>query len=487
MNITIESLVDFRTNIHSSFPYRSDATMDLIDAIASNGSATIPVQLSLNPLFHRQYGSLHDAVDNFLVPTSSDKEEEERINHQQNRMRIVLGHYHRPVRRNFHLLAIDATGAPRPFADTLKDRGIQYHPNPAPGNRPIAAGHSFSVVVALPEKNGKNAPPWVIPLLINRVPTDKKAINIGTDQVAAILQDKSLSSAGELSALAADSTYSAREFLAPVLKHPNLVLIVRGRGNRKFFRSPSTPQADFSKGKGHPEWYGAPFKMKEPSTWGEFDASEIVPVTFRNGRNCQATIEAWFDMRMRGKDGISMHENPFTLMRITVKDSNGKAVFKRSLWLIVIGERNREISLPDAYQAYRQRYDIEHFFRFGKNKLLMNSYQTPDVEHEQNWWEIVGLAYVQLYISAPMAQNHPRPWERYLPEVKEQKEGVLPSPSMVQRDMPAIIREIGTPAKLPKPRGKSPGRLKGQSPGKRDRSPVIKKNTQKGQKRLRAP
>ena len=28
----------------------------------------------------------------------------------------------------------------------------------------------------------------------------------------------------------------------------------------------------------------------------------------------------------------------------------------------------------------------------------MNSYQTPDVGHEENWWEIVGLAYAQLYI-----------------------------------------------------------------------------------------
>jgi hypothetical protein len=486
-NISAQSLVDFRTNIHSSFPYRSDATMDLIDAIASNISAKSPVELSLNPLFHRQYASLHDAVDNFLVPMNLDMEEEERIEHQQNRMRIVFGHCPKPTKRSFSLLAIDTTGGPRPFADTLMDRGIHYHPNPAPGNRPITVGHSFSVVATLPEKNEKNSPPWVVPLLIRRVPTDKKAIDVGADQVAEILQDKSLPFAGVLSALTADSTYSAREFLSPMVKHPNLVLIVRGRGNRTFYKTPSTPQSDSSKDKGHPVWYGTPFNMKATSTWGQFDLSEIVPLTFRNGRDCLATIEAWYNMLMRGKHGSSMHEHPFTLMRITVKDTNGKAVFKRSLWLIVIGKRNREISLSDAYQAYRQRYDIEHFFRFGKNKLLLNSYQTPDVEHEQNWWEIVGLAYAQLYISAPLAQNQPRPWERYLPEIKEHKAWVLPSPSMVQRDMSAIIREIGTPARLPKPRGKSPGRLKGQSPGKRNRSPVIKKNTQKGKKYDRSP
>jgi len=190
---------------------------------------------------------------------------------------------------------------------------------------------------------------------------------------------------------------------------------------------------------------------------------------------------------MRGKRSIPMHEKPFTLIRITVNDSSGKAVFKRPLWLIVIGERNREISLPDVYQAYRQRYDIEHFFRFGKNRLLMNSYQTPDISHEQNWWEIVGLAYVQLFIGAQFAQNLPRPWERYLPGITEQKDGVIASPSMAQRDMSRIISEIGTPAAFPKPRGKSPGRQKGQSPGKRNREPVIIKSTQKDQKHSRSP
>jgi len=117
------------------------------------------------------------------------------------------------------------------------------------------------------------------------------------------LQDQSLPFAGELTALAADSTYSAREFLGSVVKHPNLVPIVRGRGNRTFYRSPPTPQCNSSKDKGNPVWYGATFNMKVASTWGASDASDIVPITFRNGRDCQATIEAWYNMLMRGNHG----------------------------------------------------------------------------------------------------------------------------------------------------------------------------------------
>ena len=180
-----------------------------------------------------------------------------------------------------------------------------------------------------------------------------------------------------------------------------------------------------------------------------------------------------------------MHKHPFTLMHITVRDDNGKAVYKRPMWVIIYGERRHEITLIEAWEAYRQRFDIEHFFRFGKNRLLMDSYQTPVVEHEENWWEITGLSYVLLWAAALLARKNLRPWERYLPLAKD-KEADLPSPSMVQRDMERIIPQFGTPAAPPKPRGKSPGRQKGQSPGRRKRHPVIKKGSSSQQEAVRA-
>ena len=114
----------------------------------------------------------------------------------------------------------------------------------------------------------------------------------------------------------------------------------------------------------------------------------------------------------------------------------------------------------------------------------MASYQTPEVEHEENWWEIVGLAYVNLYTAASLANIVPYPWERWLPNNKEPRLGVdsLPSPSMVQRDLPRIIQEFGTPAKPPKPRGKSPGRKKGTSPGRRPSVPIVKKGKKDAEK-----
>jgi len=145
--------------------------------------------------------------------------------------------------------------------------------------------------------------------------------------------------------------------------------------------------------------------------------------------------------------------------------------FKRPIWLIVMGQRRTELALKDIWQAYSQRYDLEHFIRFGKQRLLLTQYQTPDTEHEENWWQLVQLAYVQLYLARELANKLPRPWERYQPV----RPGGVASPSQTQRDFGRIIRQFGTPAKPPKPRGNPSGRAKGARPTPRSRPRVVRK------------
>jgi hypothetical protein len=471
----LQRLPAFREDLYDFFPRRADATMNLIDAISCNSSATSPVELSLDPLFPRQYRSIFDAVGNFFVPEDPENKEKERAEHQCMIASIIAGHIPLPEHRPFYLIGMDATPEPRPFANTLKDRGIQYYPNPAPGNKPITVGHSYSVLAALPEKMDQGLAPWIIPILIRRIPTDRKATEVGAVQLNSIMKDKELPFGNNLSAFVGDSSYSVREFLGETVCHENLTSIIRVRGNRTFYHQPVQEDTVYSEG--HPKWYGEPFKMKDPETWGNPDNLKNKTYTLRNGRIVDVEIKAWNDLIMRGKIGIPMHKHPFTLIRIAVKDEDeGRKVFKRPLWLIIIGERRHEISLIDAYESYRQRYDLEHFFRFGKNKLLMASYQTPEVEHEENWWEIVGLAYNQLYLAAHLAESFPRPWEIYLPEFKSHRPGKLQSPTIVQRDMPRILDQVGTPAKPPKHRGKAPGRIIGYSPGKRERQPIVIKS-----------
>jgi hypothetical protein len=81
------------------------------------------------------------------------------------------------------------------------------------------------------------------------------------------------------------------------------------------------------------------------------------------------------------------------------------------------------ISIPNNVIAgnknYRQRYDIEGHNRFSKQRLLLDKYQTPDVQTLDNWTLLVAAAYWLLFYAADDVQANPKPWEKYLPKIKE--------------------------------------------------------------------
>lgn len=56
-----------------------------------------------------------------------------------------------------------------------------------------------------------------------------------------------------------------------------------------------------------------------------------------------------------------MHRYPFTVIRARVIDADGRPVFKHTMWSVVFGARRHELSLVEAWEAYGQRYDVEHF------------------------------------------------------------------------------------------------------------------------------
>jgi hypothetical protein len=116
---------------------------------------------------------------------------------------------------------------------------------------------------------------------------------------------------------------------------------------------------------------------------------------------------------MKGKKGGKLSDYPLRLLRVHVCKTSGEFLFNRPLWLTAAGKKRMELSLSDIFNSYRQRFDTEHFFRFGKNRLLMDKIQTPDVRHEESWWQLVMIAYAQLYLSRSLASVFPNPWEKY--------------------------------------------------------------------------
>ena len=59
----LETLQQFRQALYQSFPYRRDSLLELLDVISSNDRAQSPVELSLNPLFRRQYSALYTTLN----------------------------------------------------------------------------------------------------------------------------------------------------------------------------------------------------------------------------------------------------------------------------------------------------------------------------------------------------------------------------------------------------------------------------------------
>jgi len=81
---------------------------------------------------------------------------------------------------------------------------------------------------------------------------------------------------------------------------------------------------------------------------------------------------------------------------------------------------------------------------------------------------MVLFAYTQLRLMRPCVADLRLPWER------RYSLGYL-TPVRVRRGVLALLVELGTPTRPPKPCGRSPGRPKGRLSGPARRYPAIKK------------
>lgn len=473
----------FRNRLFRLFDYRAGATIDLIDALAAMPTTHSIVKLSLSNLFGRTYSSLTDVLSSLFRTNLKISPTDEERNTQTLKVTQLLAEecVSIALQSDIALFAIDCTADPRIYAGKVRDRTIVHAPHHVPGQKPITVGHEYSVLVYLPNQEEDKEKHWVVPLSIKRVESHQSGPEVGLLQLEKIAHQTVFKSRFCISVT--DAAYSTKDWVIGIDQWPHVVQIARVRGNRKFFRLP-TPNSRTPRGR--PQEYGEELVLQAPS---EPDLEEVSTMVTRKGKECQVLLQRWNDIIMRGSKEKRTHEHPLDLLKVMVTDKKGKQVYRRPLWVIIVGTRRREVRSKDAYIAYGRRYDIEHYFRFGKQRLGMVGSQTCETRHEENWQWIGLLAYNMLYYARSLAKSTRYPWEKK----KIQVLSSIERPSQVQRDYNRIISEIGTPAPVPKPRRKSPGRQLGHKIGERPDRPIIRKSSQNtefkdlSKKRQRSP
>ena len=457
-----QKLIEFRNKLYQLFPKRPDVIMNLLDAISSYAhDCRSVVSLSEAAAFTRQYSSITDAIADGL-PSAQWDEIKQLVYQTFNADKEEATHLHRFV--------LDCTGNPRPYAKTCTDRSINHAPNPTPGNKPITVGHQYSVIAALPNNEMVAGKHWVLPVSALRINSACKGHEEGMKQLSDTL--RTLNLGDQLSMSIGDSLYGTQHCRESAVGISNHIHLFRLNSTRNIYSCVEEDLSHEKKGQGRPKRYGKKVNLKNLHEQINPDESTTTSFTSAKGKHYTVRISMWKDKLLRGTHEFKSFEHPINVICFEVVDEAGAALYKNKCWVAVLGERRHEINAIAAYKHYRSRYDSEHFFRFSKNNLLMNQYQTPDTEHEASWWSLCLLAYAQLYFSKDLVKAAAKKWEQYLPTFKN-CDNTLYSPSLTQRGFSKLLTSIDTPARPCIIRGIPAGRLLGDMQLKRARQPII--------------
>lgn len=402
-------------------------------SLSSSESRSV-VGLSESPLYSHSYSSISQCVSGIIA----NKTDYQQVFSQFQR---VWMSYYSP--RSEYSLQTDTSPVVKAFSKKLDERGYVNIPNNViPGNKSLGIGYNYSYINLGYSPVGEGSR-WSLPLSVERVLLDSDAISTALAQIARLMTDASLPfSEADKVLNSSDSGYFTPRYLCPLVeKYDNMVQICRIRhGSKVWQQAPNTSRAEGQKGPnsvyGDTTYYlianSDIKKTKNGKTKVESNKNrtaiydltatetiEIKTVTSR-GRHLIVKIDRFDNMMIRSKSGHSMKDKPFNLFASQVIDAQtGELVFQKPMFIGVFGKLKDQVSTFEAYQEYRNRYDIEVHNRFSSHNLLLNDYQTPDVQTLDNWALIVAATYWLLFVAADEVQLRVKPWERNLPKNKE--------------------------------------------------------------------
>lgn len=472
----IKSLEQFCHSILSKEITLRKALVNLVLAVSASPNAESVTSVSQSKCYHYQYSSIGKSISSIGDDISGFDGE----------LLGLLGEFfpaHSPS--SFWLLNTDSSPLIRPYSDCLANRRYVYAASSKVGkNRPIAIGHEFSTVGLSMSTNAwlSASPPWNLPLSMELLPFDQNRNSFTAKQVNNLLDCINLPIGKSLTVNTLDSNYCSPLYIADTYHQANLVNIIRISSNRNVWTNLDTEQAlahrhSNQDNRGASKVYGDKYKLNQFADWAlQADEQVEFGIRLKNGKVCKVKMQAWNSMMIRTKKGKSMKDKPFRLCSIQLMDAQtNQLLFKKPLLLGIWGKREKELSLEQIFWAYRARFDIEHFFRFSKQNLLLDSFQTPDEEHQKAWLKIVQLAYWMLWLARSEAEPKSKKWQQYAYKNTQACQSKVPTPSQVQQQMENIILAFEQEPLVPKLKLKGKGRLKGEIQPKRAKNPVRRK------------
>jgi len=428
-------LIRFRQAIYSCFLRAADVLFEIVDALLLSPHLPSFPELSCTPLFRRQWYSLYEGLQDGQID-------------QPKLLETFLAYLPQTPRP---LLVGDHTAWPRCQARTLEDRSFLHQPTPIKGQKPITIGHSYSTlgVVALSALSlDHRKDSWLLPLLHERIKSSE------TPSEKAAQQLKSVCKQIKQRPLALyDSEYGSGVFVN-LTADIDSDLWFRLRPNRKLRR-----RAASYCGKGRPAIHGPVFRFSDHTTWGE----AVEEWEFLDPKLGRVRVERWNDLHFEDAP-----KREITLFGIERMDARGTRRDPKVVWLGYCG-----IALPSdsrEWREYLSRFIIEHWYRFIKQSLHWTKPRLSTPQQMELWSGLVVVAYWQLWLARGVVEDSPRPWQKAQSEL---------TPGRVHQAMGGVLASIGTPARCPKPRGKSGGWPRGRVRSKRVRYKVVKKQTQK--------
>jgi DDE superfamily endonuclease len=441
----LNDLRTFRDSLYRCFERRADALFELTDALLSAaGTVPSPVHLSLVPAHRRGWGSLYAALSRGRIEEGPLRE-------------LLARHASAGEASRVPVYAVDVSVWSRCDAEASPGRGYYYHPSRHSAGQPIVAGWAYQLIAGLSFERDS----WVAPMDARRVRPEEDANDVAVEQAKDLLERSSHRGAPPLFVF--DAGYDPVK-LQRGLEGQHAHVLVRLHSNRAFYADPEEVE---KRPVGRPRRHGKRFDLKDSASWPEPTREHRC----ESGDYGSVRVRCWVGLHPKTRrigERYGCKRAPVvrgTVVLVEVGKLPRQTRKPKKLWLWWSGEGEANLDL--LWKAYCRRFDLEHTIRFMKRTL---GWTTPRVRHPEQadrWTWLVLVAYAQLRLARAIVADARLPWER------AQWPRRL-TPTRVLRGFAALLAVAGTPAKPPKPCGRSPGRPKGSRSGPAKRHPALK-------------